>query len=116
MKHSIYHIILGFILLSGLAACTGGAQKFTGKWKAIKSGSNKIIVIEKKGDNYDFYPQDEPESFMSFTYDKDHDILTSNQDRTPIDIRYEKETKHLIAGPRAGGGWGETTMELERVE
>jgi len=99
-----------------MTGCSDGAGKFVGKWHRVKGmGTNKVVIIEKKGDHYEMYPDKQPDDFMAFSYDKEHDMLTASQQGMFLDIKYDKDTKHLKVGERGGGGLYSPDMELEKV-
>ncbi|MBL7717981.1 MAG: hypothetical protein JNL72_04025 [Flavipsychrobacter sp.] len=106
------NFVLGFLLLLAMAGCSGGG-KFEGKWKELQKG--QILVIQKKGESYDVFPAEKPTEFMSFKYDKDHDLLSLEREGTMVDISYVKENGHIIVKPREKQ-YGLPPMEFEKVK
>ena len=111
MKTIIHAAVL--VAIVSLTSCSGGAGKFTGKWREVNGGDNsKVLVIEKKGEKYDMYPEARPEKFVSMDYDAAHDMLTMTQGREMLDVRYNNSTKHLMVGDRGDND----ITEFERIK
>ncbi len=101
-----------FSLVLFVISCSGGANKFVGKWKQIDKNDDQIMIVEKKENGYAVYPKKSPDLLLIFTYNKDHDLLTATNYEDVIEIKIKKDSNHMIMNM---GGNGET-HEFEKVE
>lgn len=107
--------ILLFCVVLFIISCSADASKFVGKWKQVNQADGQIMIIEKKENGYDMYPEKLPDRFLNFIYSKDHDQLTSNAFGVVVDIKCKKDNGHILMSPR-NGGMNDELVEYEKVK
>lgn len=105
-------LYLCVILILG---CSSSANKFVGKWKLVGSSRNEVAIIEEKENGFDLYSEKTPDRYISFTYDKERDLLTSNSFGGTLDLKFESDKDHIVLAPRMRGLY-DSPQHFERIK
>lgn len=113
MKNAIKGIV--YLLLFTMIGCSSSESKFVGKWRLISSKGNEVAIIEKKENGFDLYSEKTPDRYITFTYDKERNQLTSNAMGGTMDIKFTTDNNHIELAPRNAGLYS-SPQRFERVE